>query len=352
MHHLLTHGEHMRLVEDSTMRHSAVGLIVIVALVILVAPRAIDAQPRGQVRRIGFLASGSRAIISASPRFEAFKQALRDLGWVEGQNLVIESRYAEGREERLPDLAADLVSLQVEVIVVVGGDQAVRAANHATSTIPIVGVIMGDPVGAGLVASLARPGGNLTGVSGTPPEIAGKRLELLKEAVPAVTHVAVLTNPANHPASASQLQATQVAAQALGVQLQVVEIRSPDAFANAFAAMIKAGADALFVLTDPLLFERHASTIAALALKHRLPAMYPWRIYTDAGGLMFYNLSMTDMYRRGATYVDKILKGAKPADLPVEQPMKFELVINLKTAKALGLTIPPTLLVLADEVMQ
>jgi putative ABC transport system substrate-binding protein len=324
----------------------------LVTLTIILTPLTLEAQPGGQLRRIGFLALGSRAIISTSPRFEAFKQALRELGWVEGQNLVLESRYAEGREERLPDLAADLVSLPVEVIVVAGGPQAVRAAQHATHTIPIVGVIMGDPVREGLVASLARPGGNITGVSGAPREMAGKRLELLKEAVPAVTRVALPTNPANHPASAPQLQATQVAAQALGVQLQVIEIRSPDEFENAFAAMTKAGADALFVLTDPLLFERHASDIVALAQQHRLPAMYPWSMYTDAGGLMFYNLSNTDAYRRGATYVDKILKGAKPADLPVEQPMKFELVINLKTAKALGLTIPPTLLFLADEVLQ
>jgi ABC-type uncharacterized transport system substrate-binding protein len=324
----------------------------LVTLTIILTPLTLEAQPGGQVRRIGFLALGSHAIISTSPRFEAFKQTLRELGWVEGQNLVMESRYAEGREERLPDLAADLVSLQVEVMVVVGGHQAVRAAQHATRTIPIVGVIMGDPVREGLVASLARPGGNITGVSGTPREMAGKRLELLKEAVPAMARVAVLANPANQPSSALQLQATQVAAQALGVQLQVVEIRSSDEFENAFAALTKAGADALFVLTDAMLFERHASDIVALAQQHRLPAMYSWSMYTDAGGLMFYNLSNTDAYRRGATYVDKILKGAKPADLPVEQPMKFELVINLKTAKALGLTIPPTLLFLADEVLQ
>jgi putative ABC transport system substrate-binding protein len=323
----------------------------LVALIIILTPLAIQAQPGGQVRRIGFLALGSRAIISTSPRFEAFKQALRELGWVEGQNLVMESRYAEGRAEHLPDLAADLVSLQVEVMVVAGGPQVVRAAQHATRTTPIVGVAMGDPVEEGFAASLAQPGGNVTGLSGAPREMAGKRLELLKEAVPAVTRVAVLTNPANSP-SAPQLQATQVAAQALGVQLQVVEIRSPDTFENAFAAMTKAGADALFVLTDPLLFERHVSAIVALAQQHRLPAMYPWSMYTDAGGLMFYNLSLTDAFRRGATYVDKILKGAKPADLPVEQPMKFELVINLKTAKALGLTIPPTFLFLADEVLQ
>jgi ABC-type uncharacterized transport system substrate-binding protein len=273
---------------------------------------------------------------------------------VEGQNLVIESRYAEGREEALPDLAADLVSLQVEVMVVVGGHLAVRAAKHATSTVPIVGVVMGDPVRDGLITSLARPGGNITGISsqgGAGGGLTGKQLELLMEAVPGVTRVAILTNPAN-PRDAPLVQEAQVAAHALGVQLQVVEARSPDEFESAFAAMTRAGAGALFVLADPLLFERHASTIAALALQSRLPAMYPWSMYIDAGGLMFYNLSLTEVFRRSATYVDKILKGAKPADLPVEQPMKFELVINLKTAKALGLTIPPTVLFLADEVLQ
>ena len=330
---------------------NALALVAVLALDLLLTPRALEAQPGAQVRRLGFLALGSRAIISTSPRFEAFTQALRELGWVEGQNLVMESRYAEGREERLPDLAADLVSLQVEVMVVVGGRLAVRAAQDATPTIPIVGVIMGDPVREGLVASLAQPGGNITGVSGAPREMAGKRLELLKEAMPAVTRVAVLANPAN-PSSARQLQETQVAAQALGVHLHVVEVQSPDEFESAFVAMMSVGASALVVLTDASMLERHVSGIVALALTHRLPAMYPWRIYPDSGGLMSYNMSLTDGYRRGATYVDKILKGAKPADLPVEQPTKFELVINLKAAQALGLTLPPTFLFLADEVIR
>ena len=233
-----------------------------------------------------------------------------------------------------------------------GGHQAVRTAQHATRTIPIVGVIMGDPVREGLVTSLAQPGGNITGVSSAPREMAGKRLELLKAAMPAVTRVAVLANPANQPSSTRQVQEVQVVAQALGVQPQVVAIRSPEEFKPAFTAMTEAGAEALLVLSDALLFERYVSEIVALAQQHRLPAMYSWSMYTDAGGLMFYNLSNTEAYRRGATYVDQILKGAKPADLPVEQPMKFELVINLKAAKALGLTIPPTLLFLADEVMQ
>jgi putative ABC transport system substrate-binding protein len=330
---------------------TALVLLLTLALSLLMAPLAVEAQPVGQVRRIGFLALGSRAVISTSPRFEAFTQALRELGWVEGQNLVVEPRYAEGRAEHLPDLAADLVNLQVEVMVVAGGAPAVRAAQHATRTIPIVGVIMGDPVGEGLVAGLAQPGGNITGISGAPREIAGKRLELFKEAVPAVTRVAVLANPAN-PSTTRQLQETQVAAQALGLHLHLVEVQSPDEFQSAFVAMTSAGDSALFVLTDASMLERHVSDIVALALKHRLPAMYSWRIYPDAGGLMSYNTSLTDAYRRGATYVDKILKGAKPADLPVEQPMTFELVINLKTAQALGITIPPTLLFLADEVIR
>jgi putative ABC transport system substrate-binding protein len=209
---------------------------------------------------------------------------------------------------------------------------------------------MGDPVGEGLVAGLAQPGGNITGISAAPREMAGKRLELFKEAVPAVTRVAVLANPAN-PSTTRQLQETQVAAQALGLHLHLVEVQSPDEFQSAFVAMTRAGDSALFVLTDASMLERHVSDIVALALKHRLPAMYSWRTYPDAGGLMSYNTSLTDAFRRGATYVDKILKGAKPADLPVEQPMKFELVINLKIAQALGITIPPTLLFLADEVI-
>jgi len=334
------------------MGRSTVGFLVTLALAIFLAPLALEAQPVGRVRRIGFLAVGSHAVISISPRFEAFREGLRALGWVEGQNLAMEVRYAEGREERLPELAADLVSRKVEVIVVVGGAVAIRAAQHATSTIPIVGMIMGDAIEAGLVASLARPGGNITGVSSTSYDIAGKRLELLKEAVPGVTRVAVLANPANQPSSARQVQETQVAAHALGMQLHVLELRSPDEFAGAFSAMTRAGAEALFVLSDAFMFERYANDIAALALTHRLPAMYPWRMYTDAGGLMSYSLSMTDAYRRGATYVDKILKGATPGDLPVEQPMRFDLVINLKTAKALGLTIPSTFLFRADEVLQ
>jgi putative ABC transport system substrate-binding protein len=281
---------------------------------------------------------------------EAFRQGLRELGYVEGQNIVIEYRYAEGRDDRLADLAAELVRLKVDVIVAVSG-VGTRAVQHATRTIPIVMAGASDPVGEGLVASLARPGGNTTGLSLLSAELPGKRLEILKETVPQSARVAVLTNLAN-PNHASVMHNLTGAAQALGLHLHVVELRRPDELDAAFAAMTRAGADALFVQGEPVLLDGLRGRIVDLAATSRLPAMYSWRMYVDAGGLMSYGPSLSDMMRRAATYVDKILKGAKPADLPVEQPMKFELVINLKTAKALGLTIPPTLLFQADEVIQ
>jgi putative ABC transport system substrate-binding protein len=250
-------------------------IIFLVIFALSVVPLVLAAQSPGPVRRIGFLAAGSQAVITSSPRFAAFSQGLRDLGWMEGQNLVMETRYAEGTEARLPELAADLVNRQVEVLVVTGGASAIRAAQHATDTIPIVGVIMGDPVGDGLVASLARPGGNLTGISGTPWDMTGKRLELLKAAVPGVTRVTVLANPAHQPSSARQVHETQVAAHALGLQLHILELRSADAFEGAFAALTPAGVEALVVLTDPYLFERHVSVITTLARQHRLPTIYP-----------------------------------------------------------------------------
>jgi putative ABC transport system substrate-binding protein len=297
----------------------------LVTLALCLAPLALAAQPAGQVRQIGFLTSGSRAIIASSPRFEAFREGLRTLGWIEGQNLAIETRFAEGSSERLPELAAELVSLQVECIVVAGGTSVVRAVQHATHTIPIVGVSMADPVEEGFVASLAQPGGNITGPSRQSLDLTGKRLELLKEAVPGVRRVAVLANPADLR-TALHVQEAQVAARALGMELHVVEARNPDELERAFAAVPRADAGALLVFADSFMFERHVSLITALALQSRLPAMYPWRMYPDAGGLMSYNVDITDAYRRSATYVDKILKGAKPADLPVEQPMKFELI--------------------------
>jgi putative ABC transport system substrate-binding protein len=275
---------------------------------------------------------------------------LKDLGWVEGQNIVIEWRFAGGRAERLPDLAAELVRLQVDLIVVPSTPPAL-AAKNATKTIPIVTVGVGDPVGLGLVASLARPGGNITGLTGVvTPEIAGKQLELLKEAVPKVSRVAVLWNPAT-PGNALALRETEIAARVLGVELQLLEARSLNDFDSAFAAMTAKRAGALLVLGD-VMFVTHRIRLAELVAKSRLPAMYGLREYVEAGGLMSYGPIASELFRRAATYVDKILKGAKPADLPVEQPTRFELVVNLKTAKALGLTIPQSVLIRADEVIR
>jgi putative ABC transport system substrate-binding protein len=281
---------------------------------------------------------------------EAFRQGLRDLGYVEGQNLIIEWRWAEGREERLPDLAAELVRLQVEVIVV-GGVTAIRAVQHATSTIPIVMAANYDPVGEGFIASLARPGGNTTGLSLLSAELPGKRLELLKETVPQSTRVAVLANPAA-VSYKPYLNNLIVAARALGLHLHVVELRRLDELDAAFAVLPGVGVDALIVISDPALMDSLLGRVTDLAATHRLPAMYSWRMYVEAGGLMSYGPNLPDIYRRAATYVDKILKGATPADLPVEQPMKFELIINLKTAQALVLTIPPSILFQADEVIR
>jgi putative tryptophan/tyrosine transport system substrate-binding protein len=328
------------------MRLSAIGLIF--ALAIFVAPLATEAQQQGKVFRVGAL-TPAFPISEPYPPLEAFRQGLRDLGYVEGQNLVIEYRYAEGFE-RLPELAAELVRLQVEVIVA-SGVPAIRAAQHTTRTIPIVMAGTADPVAAGVVASLARPGGNTTGLSFLSAELPGKRLELLKEAVPQSTRVAVLAKAAGPYESVRWLNLTG-AARALGLHLHVVELHSAEELDSAFAAMTRAGADALIVVADQALMDGLRGRIVDLAATSRLPAMYDWKMYVDAGGLMSYGPSLSDIFRRAATYVDKILKGAKPADLPVEQPTKFELVINLKAAQALGLTLPPTLLVLADEVIQ
>jgi len=327
---------------------TALVLLVALALSIFLAPLAAEAQPAGKVYRIGRLIPGPP--IESSAFEEAFRQGLHELGYVEGQNLVIEYRYAEGSLDRLRDLADELVRLKVDVIVT-GGVAAVRAAEHATRTIPIVMAATFDPLGQGLVASLAHPGGNITGLSFLSAELPGKRLELLKETVPQSTRIAVLANPAN-PSYESHMHNLTVAARALGLQLHIVEVRRADVLDNAFTAMTHAGADALIVLSDPLLMDSLRGRVTDLAATHRLPAMYDWRMYVDAGGLMAYGPSLSDTHRRAAGYVDKILKGAKPADLPVEQPTKFELVINLKTAKALGLTIPPTMLFQADEVIR
>jgi putative ABC transport system substrate-binding protein len=312
--------------------------------VILLTVSLVEAQQPAKVYRIGILSPGSPS--SAAPNIEAFRQGLRELGYIEGKNIVGEYRYADGRPDRLPDLAAELVRLGVDVIVT-DGRQAVGATKNKTSAIPIVMGAIGDPVASGIVASLARPGGNITGLTILAPELNGKRLELLKETFPEVSQVAVLRNVAN-PGTAFSLKETEVVAKSIGVQVKTVEVRSPDEFDGAFRAVVAARPDALITLSDAMLWN-HRTRIADFAVKSRLPAMFPEKEYVDVGGLMSYAPSLPDNFRRAATYVDKILKGAKPADLPVEQPTKFEFVINLKTAKQIGLSIPPKVLVRADK---
>ena len=320
------------------------------ASTMLVAPRAAEAQPAGKVHRIGLLAPGS-ATGDSRPR-DAFLDGLRELGWIEGQNLVIERRFADGQLDRLPALATELVRLKVELIAAATA-APVLAAKNATGTIPIVMLTVADPVGRGLVSSLSRPGGNVTGVAyGVGTETFGKGLDLLREAVPKVRRVAVVWNPDG--AGSSLLTASiKSAARSLGLELQLVEARGPTEFDAAFAAMGNGGAEALIVVTDPAyLLPGAAARLADLAVKSRLPSMHAQRPAVEAGGLMSYGPSILALFRRGAFFVDKILKGAKPADLPIEQPTTFELVINLKTARALGLTIPPAVLARADAVIQ
>jgi putative ABC transport system substrate-binding protein len=317
--------------------------------VLLAAPLGAEVQQAAKIPRIGYL-TGSLATSPHLP--EAFRQGLRDLGYVESRNVVIEYRDAEGKLERLPALAAELVALKVDVIVA-GGTPVALTAKEATRTLPIVFAAAADPVTDGLVTSLARPGGNVTGLSALTPELVGKRLELLKQAVPEVSRVAVLWQSGGQGERTEKdlLKGAEGAAPALGVRLQFVEARGPADVDRAYSDMTRERADALTILPSPMFFiERRR--LVDLAAKNRLPAVYPRREFVDSGGLMAYGPNGADMYRRAATYVDKILKGAKPGDLPVEQPTKFELVINLKTAKALGLTIPPALLGRADEIIQ
>ena len=312
---------------------------------LLAAPLAPEAQPAGKVPRIGYLSSSSATV---NP--EAFRQGLRERGWVEGQNIAIDYRFAEDRFDRLPDLAAELVRLKVDVIVA-GPTQPAVVAKNATRTIPIVMVSAADPVELGLIASLARPGGNVTGLSfSVNLELFGKGLELLKEAVPKLRRVAVLSNPAN-PAQACAIDKVKVAARSLAIPLQLLEARGPNEFDSAFAAMAKQRVDALLVVAEGL-FLRHRARLADLEAKYRLPSMHGLKENVEAGGLMSYGPSIVATFRRAAVFVDKILRGTKPRDLPIEQPTKFELVINLKTAKALGLTIPPSLLQRADLVIE
>src|SRR5437773_3315203 len=315
----------------------------------LFSPRATGAQQAATAARIGYLATD----LAASPHLrEAFRQGLRDLGYVEGRNVVIEYRDAEGKFERLATLAAELIALKVDVIMAVSTPAALPAT-QAPRVLPIVFATAGDPVGSGFVTSLARPGGNVTGLSILTPELVGKRLELLKHTVPGLSRVAVIWQPGGVPERAEKdmLKEAHAAARALAVGLQFVETRGPADFDRAFSDMTRAHAGALTVLGSPM-FVIERRRLVDLAAKNRLPAVYPWRDGVDAGGLMSYGPNLADSFRRAATYVDKILKGAKPADLPVEQPTKFELAVNLKTAKALGLTIPPSLLARADHVVE
>jgi len=309
-----------------------------------------EAQQPEKVPRIGYLASSDPATDSA--RSEGIRLALRELGYIEGQNIAIEYRYAEGKNDRLPKLAAELVRLKVDLIVVAGGVGTIRALMNATKTIPIVMVGGADPVEAGLIESLARPGGNVTGLTILSRELGGKRLELLKEAVPKLAHVAVLYDPTTQAGVLQVKEVLPVAARALKLTLRSWEVRDADGFDKVFAALSKQRPDGLYVPASGALMRANQKRIVAFALKSRLPSIYYYREYVDAGGLMSYGADLADSYRRVATYVDKILKGAKPADLPVEAPTKFELVINLKTAKQIGLTIPAHVLGRADRVIR
>ena len=323
-------------------------LSVIFLLAVLGTPLHSAAQLTEKVHRVGFL--GPRIRADVAPYVDAFRQGLRELGWVEGKNIMIEYRWAEGRADRLADQAADLVRLKVDVILA-GNTQAAVEAKRATRTIPIVMGTAADPVGVGLVASLARPGGNVTGLSySVGLEVLTKQLELLKEIVPAVRRVAVLSNPVN-PAHALWRKDSDLAAKSLGVHLQVLEARGPQEFDGAFAAIARERAEALLILADSA-FALHRVRLQGLAAKSRLPAMYGSREYTEAGGLASYGVDVRDNFRRSAAYVDKILRGVKPADLPVEQPTKFELVVNHRAAKALGLMMPASVLARADQIIE
>ena len=318
---------------------------------LLAAPLAGEAQQAARVPRIGILVPGAPSPPGAPPlpAFEAFRQGLRDLGYVEGQSIVLETRWEEGKVDRYPELVRDLLRLRVEIILA-GTTPAAVAAKQATRVVPIVMAAISDPVRTGLVASLARPGGNVTGMSLLSAELSSKRIEALKEAIPILSRIAVMWNPRN-PISPPLLKETEGAARSLGVQLQLLEVRSPEDLDGAFEAATKGAAQALLMLQDSM-FTIHRAGIAQLGLKRHLPTMSGETGFAVAGGLMNYGPNINDSWRRSAAYVDKILKGAKPGDLPVEQPTKFELVINLKTAKALGLAIPPSLLLRVDEVIQ
>jgi putative tryptophan/tyrosine transport system substrate-binding protein len=328
-----------------------VFLFLVTTLFLTIVDLAQAQQPK-KVPRIGYLSGIDRA--GESPRSEGIRLALRELGYIEGQNIAIEYRYAEGKPNRQLEIASEVVRLKVDVIVVSGGPNPVRAVKNATKTIPIVmvGFFGDDPVKIGLVESLARPGGNVTGVTNLSGELGGKRLELLKEAVPRLSRVAVLYNPASPGATREVKEDLPVAARALGLTLQHWQVRAADEFERAFAAKTKERSDGLYVPSSGPVVRANGKRIAELAIKSRLPSVYYDREAVDAGGLMYYGADVADSYRRVAYYLDRILKGAKPADLPVEQPTKFELVINLRTAKQIGLTIPPELLARANKLIK
>ena len=331
------------------MKKAAVSLILVAVVLVALGVIAEAQQPK-KVFRIGYLSTNDPA--GESIRAEAIRLALRKLGYIDGQNIVIEYRYAEGKQDRWPALAAELVRLKVDIIVVTGGTGQTRAAKNATKTIPIIMVGAGrDPVEAGLIESLAHPGGNVTGITSLNRELGGKRLELLKEAVPKVARVAVLYDPAAPAAVLDVREVLPAAARALKLTLQPWEVRTSEDFDTVFAAMGKQRPDGLYVAPTPLM-ANNLRRIAGLALKSRLPSVYGNKEFADAGGLMCYGADQAESYKRAAYFVDKILKGAKPADLPVEQPTKFELVINLKTAKQIGLTIPQSMLYRADQVIK
>src|SRR5216684_419917 len=321
------------------------AVVALVALGAATASRASLAQPQGKVWRVGFLSPTSASF--SSPYTDAFLKGMRELGYVEGRNLVVEWRFADGKLERLPGLAAELVQLKVDVIVV-QSSPAISAAQKATTTIPIVMTSAGDPVGSRFVKSLARPGGNITGLSNMSGDIAAKFIDLLRSVVPKLSRVAMLTPSTSYGELSKSVQA---AAQKAGVKTLVAEASTPQEIENAFSMMVREKADAVFV-GSPTVFAQQHRQIAELALKYRMPSLFQDRVTVEAGGLMSYGQKFTDFYLLAATYVDKILKGSKPGDLPVEQPVSFELVVNLKTAKALGLTIPQSLLLRADEVIQ
>jgi putative ABC transport system substrate-binding protein len=323
-------------------------IILAVAFAILAFAQPVYSQQPKKVPRIGILVAGSPS--SDAAWIEAFRQGLRELGYVEGHSIVIEYRYGEGKTARYPALVTELVQLKVEVIVV-GGATATRAAKKVTTLMPLVMANVTDPVALGLVASLARPGGNITGVTNLAPELGEKRLELLKEIVPQLSRVAVLGDPSS-PSHAPGWRETESAARKLGVQVRSLEVRAPNPdFAGAFSAITRYRADALLTLSQPLI-RVHRKQIVDFTAKQRMPAIFHTQKFVEAGGLMSYAADVIELYRRAATHVDKILKGAKPADLPVEQPTKFKLVVNLKTAKALGVTIPRSILLRADQVIE